>query len=76
MIRNFSIVCMRACLVQDTRRLRNKNEDKTKTQMTQSFNQYSEKETKIWHQNISDQYNRVSSSCLRSHFIISLLFDQ
>ena len=28
-------------------RLRNENEDKTKTQMTQSFNQYSENETKI-----------------------------
>ena len=28
-------------------RLRNENEDKTKTQMMQSFNQYSERETKI-----------------------------
>ena len=54
-------------------RLRNENEDKTKTQMTQSFNQYSENETKIWHQNILNQFNRVSSSCLRSHFVISLL---
>ena len=54
-------------------RLRNENEDKTKTQMTQSFNQYSENETKIWHQNILNQFNRVSSSCLHSHFVISLL---
>ena len=34
------------------KRLRNENKDKTKTNMTQSFNQYSENETKIWHQNI------------------------
>ena len=54
-------------------RLRNENEDKTKTQMTQSFNQYSENETKIWRQNILNQFNRVSSSCLRSHFVISLI---
>ena len=54
-------------------RLRNKNEDKTKTQMTQSFNQYSENETKIWRQNILNQFNRVSSSCLRFHFVISLI---
>ena len=53
-------------------RLRNKNKDKTKTQMTQSFNQYSENETKIWRQNVLNQFNRVSSSCLRSHFVISL----
>ena len=37
------------------------------------FNQYSENETKIWRQNILNQFNRVSSSCLRSHFVISLL---
>ena len=54
-------------------RLRNENEDKTKTKMTQSFNQYSENETKIWRQNILNQLNSVSSSCLRSHFVISLL---
>ena len=53
-------------------RLRNENEDKAKTQMTQSFNQYSENETEIWRQNIPDQFNHVSSSCLRSHFVISL----
>ena len=53
-------------------KLRNENEDKTKTQMTQSFNQYSENETEIWRQNILNQLNRVSSSCLRSHFVISL----
>ena len=44
-------------------RLRNENKDKTKTQMTQSFNQYSENETKIWRQNILNQFNRVSSFC-------------
>ena len=44
-----------------------------KTQMTQSFSQYSENETVIWRQNILNQFNRVSSSCLRSHFVISLL---
>ena len=57
-------------------RLRIENEDKTKTQMTQStqsFNQYSENETKVWRRNILNQFNRVSSSCLRSHFVISLL---
>ena len=54
-------------------RLGNENEDKTKTQMTQSSNQYSENETMIWRQNILNQFNRVSSSCLRSHFVISLL---
>ena len=41
--------------------------------MTQSFNQYSENETKIWCQNILNQFNRVSLSCLRSHFVISLI---
>ena len=41
--------------------------------MTLSFNQYSENETKIWRQNILNQFNRVSSSCLRSHFVISLI---
>ena len=54
-------------------RLRNEHEDKTKTQMTQSFNQYSENETKIWRQNILNQFSCVSSSCLRSHFVISLM---
>ena len=54
-------------------RLRNENEDKTKTQMTQSFNQYSENENKIWRQNILNQFNCVSSSCLRSHFVIPLM---
>ena len=51
-------------------RLRNEDQDKTKTQ---SFNQYSENKTKIWGQNILNQFNRVSSSCLRSHFVISLI---
>ena len=51
-------------------RLQNENEDKTKTQ---SFNQYSGNETNIWCQNIINQFNRVSSSCLCSHFIISLM---
>ena len=41
-------------------RLWNKNEDKAKTQMTQSFNQYSENETKIWRQNIL-QYLRTAN---------------
>ena len=54
-------------------RSRNENEDKTKTKMAQSFNQYSENETNIWRQNILNQFNRVSSSCLRSHIVISLL---
>ena len=54
-------------------RLRNEGQDKTKTQMTQSFNQYSEKETKIWRQNIPNRFNRVSSSCLHSHFVMSLI---
>ena len=54
-------------------RLRNENEGKTKTQMAQSFNQYSENETKIWHQNILNQFSHLSSSCLGSHFVISLL---
>ena len=48
-------------------RLQYKNEDKMKTEMTQLFNQYSENETKIWRQNILNQFNRVSSFCLRSH---------
>ena len=39
--------------VESLERLRNENEDKTKTQMTQSFNRFSENETKIWRQNIS-----------------------
>ena len=42
----FSIV-VAGDLLQTKERLRNENEDKTKTQMTQSFNQYSENETKI-----------------------------
>ena len=54
-------------------KLPNENEDKTKTKMTQSFNQYSENEIKIWRQNILNQFNRVSSSCLCSHFLISLI---
>ena len=45
---------------------------RTKTQMTQSFSQYSENESKIWPQNILNHFNRVSSSCLRSHFVSSL----
>ena len=53
-------------------RLRNENEDKTKTQMTQTLNQYSGNETKIWRQNILNQFDRVYSSCLCSHFVISL----
>ena len=57
-------------------RLRNENEDKTKTQMTQSSDQYSENETKIWYQNILNQFNRVSSSCIRSLFVISLIPDK
>ena len=54
-------------------RSRNENEDKTKTQMAHSFNQYSETKTEIWRQNILNQFNRVSSSCLRSQFVISLM---
>ena len=38
-----------------------------------SFNQYSENETKIWRQNILNQFSRVSPSYLRSHFVISLM---
>ena len=34
--------------------------------MTQSFNQYSENETKIWRQNILNQFNGVSSFLLRN----------
>ena len=41
-------------------KLRNEKEDKMKTQMMQSFNQYSENETKIWQQNILNQFNHVS----------------
>ena len=48
---------------------------RTKTRVTQSFNQYFEKETKIWRQNILNQFYCVPSSCLRSHFVIYLLFD-
>ena len=54
-------------------RLRNENEDKTKKQMKQLFNQCSENETKIWRQSILHQFNRKSLSCLRSNFIIPLL---
>ena len=36
------------CAILLIERLQNENKDKTKTQMTQSFNRYSEKETKIW----------------------------
>ena len=43
-------------------KLRNEKEDKMKTRITQSFNQYSENETKIWQQNILNQFNRVSWS--------------
>ena len=43
-------------------KLRNEKEDKMKMQITQSFNQYSENETKIWQQNILNQFNRVSWS--------------
>ena len=41
-------------------------------QMTQLFNQYSENEAKVWRQNILNQFNSMSSSCLRSHVVISL----
>ena len=61
-----------SCVHKLLERLRNEKKDKTKTQMTQSFNQ---NETKIWRQNILNQFNRVSSSCLRSHFVISLSID-
>ena len=67
------LISVTASQKQAPERLRNKIEEKTKTQMTQSFNQYSENRTKIWSQNIPDQFNRVSSSCLRSHFVISLI---
>ena len=62
------ITCCHNGIYLSIERLRNENEDKTKTQMTQSFNQCSQNETKIWLQNILNQFNRVSSSCLRSHF--------
>ena len=58
---------------QPQERLRNENEDNTKMQMTQSLSQYSENNTKIWSKNIPDQFNHVSSSCLPSHFAISLI---
>ena len=67
---NINTQCSKETLIE---RLRNENEDKTKTQMTQSFNQYSENETKIWRQNILSQFSHVSLSCLRSHFVISLI---
>ena len=54
-------------------RLRNEDENKMETQMTESFNQYSENETKIWRQSIPTQFSYVSSSCYRSHFVISLM---
>ena len=41
-------------------------ETRTKTQMTQSFNQYSENETKIWRKNILNQFNRVFSFSFRN----------
>ena len=44
----------------------NGNEDKTKTEITQSFYQYSENETEIWRQNILNQFNRVSSFSFRN----------
>ena len=47
-------------------RLQNENEDKTIRQMTQSFNQNSENETKIWRQNILNQFN----VCLRLVFVL------
>ena len=72
-----AIFKMKCCLwdprrldLEKIERLRNENEAKTKTQ---SFNQYSENETKIWRQNILNQFNRVSSFCYRSHFVISLV---
>ena len=54
-------------------RLRNENEGKTKTQMMESFNQYSENETEVWRQNILNQFNRVSSSFFVLHFVITLI---
>ena len=46
---------------------------RTKTQMTQSFNQYSENETKIWRQNILNQFNRVSSFSFRNLSVASMI---
>ena len=66
----FAFFCL-AILRSLLERLRNENEDKTKTQMTQSFNQYSENETNIWRENILNQFNHVSSSCLRLVFVLS-----
>ena len=43
-------------------RLRNENEDKTKTQITHSFNHYSENETKIWRQNVLSVQSCVFAS--------------
>ena len=51
-----------------TKRERKQDEDANDT-----INQYSENETKIWRRNILNQFNSVSSSCLHSHFVISLL---
>ena len=51
-------------------------EDKTKTQMTQSFHQYSEDETKIWRQNILNQFNRVSSFSFRNLSITEKLLSK
>ena len=45
-------------------RLRNENVDKAKTQMTESFNQYSENETKIW----APKYPKSIQSCV---FVLS-----
>ena len=71
-----------------TERLRNENEDKTKTQMTQSFNQYSENETKIWRQNIlnwiqsrvfvlsSFSFRNISNATHRPVYTINVFIDQ
>ena len=64
-------------VISDTlERLRNENEDETKAQMTQSFSQYSKNETKIWGQNILNQFNRVSSSLcyLQQYTCLLLIF--
>ena len=45
---NIQCVFQNGVLPDVIERLRNENENKTETQMTQSFNQYSENETKIW----------------------------
>ena len=52
-------------------RLRNEDEGKTDRQMRQSFNQFSENETKIWGQNIPNRFNRVSSFSFRNLSIIT-----